>query len=297
MQQLNLQLGQSASPVAGAAPAAAAAAAAAVSSSLPTMQQQQVQQQQQVMQPGVGFASSKTAPKPCDHVVPEIDPQAQEPNLKQQQQQQQRQVPAAAAAGPSAFKLPQLNLQVSAGTLQPTPADEIDSLLTKAGRDLFELDDLAAAGIESINGIDGMEDMEEDALAAACGLDSADDALGGDACSSGNNSSLCESVADELAVAGLEAEDAAGYYMFGGAGSPKPGQQQEQLQQAMQQAAAAAAAAGAGGCQGVMYAAGVQGMVGGAAAACGGANQLAGNGFKVAQAPCESSFAHMFDFY
>ncbi|WIA36526.1 hypothetical protein OEZ86_007820 [Tetradesmus obliquus] len=219
-----------------------------------------------------------------------------------------QQVPAAAAAAPAAaaasgFKVPQLTLQVPAAPLQPSSADEIDSLLTKAGRDLFELDDdLAAAGIDSIDGMDDMQQMEDDdALAAACGLGSRrDNALAREACSSGNNSSLCESMADELAVAGLEAEDAAGYYMFGGAGSPKNASPQ-QLQQAAQQAAAAAAAAaavGAGSCQGLMYAAGVQGLVGGgAAAACGGSSQLAGNGFKVAQAPCESSFAHMFDFY
>ncbi|WIA16329.1 hypothetical protein OEZ85_013028 [Tetradesmus obliquus] len=84
----------------------------------------------------------------------------------------------------------------------------------------------------------------------------------------------------------------------GGSGVNFSGARVSQLQQAAQQAAAAAAAAGAGGCQGLMYGAGVQGLVGGgAAAACGGASQLAGNGFKVAQAPCESSFAHMFDFY
>lgn len=288
MQQLNLQLRQSPSPAAVAAPAAAAAGA--VTTSTPPAMQQQVQQQQQ--------AGNTATPKQCDHVVPEIEPQAHDANLQQQ-------VPAAAApaaAAASGFKVPQLTLQVPAAPLQPSSADEIDSLLTKAGRDLFELDDdLAAAGIDSIDGMDDMQQMEDDdALAAACGLGSRrDNALAREACSSGNNSSLCESMADELAVAGLEAEDAADYYMFGGAGSPKNASPQ-QLQQAAQQAAAAAAAAavGAGSCQGLMYAAGVQGLVGGgAAAACGGASQLAGNGFKVAQAPCESSFAHMFDFY
>ncbi|KAF6254869.1 hypothetical protein COO60DRAFT_1641960 [Scenedesmus sp. NREL 46B-D3] len=202
----------------------------------------------------------------------------------------QQQAAAAAAAASAAFKLPQLNLQAPVGALQPASVNEIDGLLTKASRDIFELEDLAAAA--GIGSIDGMEGMEEDAIAAA----------------SGNNSSLCESMADELAVAGLEAQDAAGYYMFGAAGSPTPGEQQElqQLQQqALRQGAAAAAGAGAGagagGCQGLVHAAGVQGMVRGgaavAAAACGNAIQLAGNGCKVAQAPCESSFAHMFDFY
>jgi hypothetical protein len=258
LQQLqDLRLRQSASPVAAAAGDAAADC---------TMQAQLAPQvQQQVMQPNAGFASCQGASqKPCDHVVPEVDTQAAQ--LQQQQD--------AAAAPAGGFRVPQLNLNVPASSMQPSPAaDEIDSLLTKAGRDMFELDDLAAAGIDGIDGIDGMGEMDADAIAAACGLDS-----GGDACSSGNNSSLCESMADELAVAGLEAEDAAGYYMFGGAGSPR-----EQQQQLQQQGAAAGTVAKATGAA--------------ASAACEDASQLAGAGFKVAQAPCESSFAHMFDFY
>jgi hypothetical protein len=264
LQQLqDLRLRQSASPVAAAGDAAADST---------------MQVQQQVVQPGTGFGSTQASHKPCDHVVPEVDTQGAEP----QQQQQQ----AAAAAPAGAFRVPQLSLQVPASSMQPTPAaDEIDSLLTKAGRDMFELDDLAAAaGIDGIDGIEGMEEMDAGAIAAACGLESGGDALRGDNCSSGNNSSLCESMADELAVAGLEAQDAAGYYMFGGAGSPRQAQEQQQLLQ--QQGAAAAAVAKAGGCQGAA-----------ASAACDDSNQLAGAGFKVAQAPCESSFAHMFDFY
>jgi hypothetical protein len=278
LQQLqDLQLRQPSSP-------AAAAPGNAVDNS--SMQQQALQVQQQVMQPTAGFASCHTSPKACDHVVPEAAAQAAEPGQQQQ---------AAAAASTEGFRVPELSLQVPASSMEPaSAADVIDSLLTKAGRDLFELDDLAAAaGMDSIDGMDDMEDMEEDAIAAACGLDGGGDALGADACSSGNNSSFCESMADELAVAGFDAEDAAGYYMFGGVGSPKQSQEQQQ-----QGGAAAAADVSAGGCHGLVYAAGVQSAVGAAAtAACDGSNQLAEAGFKVAQAPCESSFAHMFDFY
>lgn len=276
---------------------------------LPAMQQQQ---QGPVVQlnavAGCGGQPGSASPKctACDHVVPELDAKLAGTSLDgtawtasqqhQQQQVQQQQVQRSAFQGYSGVDcvlVPRVPSSSQAGvyvkleqpgvsckgpgscldgfagscgdTAAGVPGDVIDNLLSKAGEELFGLDNLEG----------GAAAMEQSLAGAAAAFDGdldGDDGMGADHSSSGGGSSLCESVADELAVAGLDVDDAPSYYIFGSTGSPR------QLQHCSSQPGQL----GFGTCDGVVVS---------------GDSDFAGDtGFKVAEEPCENSFAHMFDF-
>lgn len=168
------------------------------------------------MAPG---AAAAAAPVPLLHksvscdaaVVPDVGNMKPEPLS-----------PTAAAAVPPAFT----------GTLQVTDCDDIDTLLAKPG-DMFDLS-MLGVGVEKPTRM-GRETGDMD------GMDMGDGSLGGDGPSSSCGGSLCESLADELAVAGLEVDAAPAYFMFG-RGSPRLQEAEDAVSQGFNVVAIAAVA-------------------------------------------------------